>query len=226
MQLMGKKTVLQISSQVVSTLFAIMMILFISAGSVNFCEAWYLLGIILLFAALFTIWLFIKYPGQIANRMQATEPDERQRHIVQYIGCDLCMSLIVAGLDKRFGLSQISEWRYVAVFALLIVAALIYRNVFAINPYLSNTIEIHEEHTVIQHGMYRIVRHPMYLASAIVYLSGLLILRSVWTIPFFVILICLLNRRAQIEEEQLMIYLPDYAQYMKRIKFRIIPFIV
>lgn len=95
-----------------------------------------------------------------------------------------------------------------------------------VNPFLSNTIEIHKGHTVIENGMYEIVRHPMYLATVLVYTGGLIILRSLWTTPLLLLFVFLLNNRAKKEEEQLIANLPNYIPYMQKVRFRIIPFVM
>lgn len=217
---------LQALSQGIGTVLSIGMLLFLSAGTVDYAGAWIFLGTISCCAVVFALWLKFKHPKQFENRMYTKETDRNQRSIVRDIGCFLCCSLVLSGLDRRFSWSHIPEWRYTIAVALFLASAAVYRNVFIVNPYLSNTVIIHRDHAVIQEGMYGIVRHPMYLASFMAYAAGMIMLDTLLLFPLCCGFTLLLVRRAKKEEIQLMTKCQAYKSYMARVKFRLIPYIL
>ena len=158
---------LQALSQGIGTVISIGMLLFLSAGTVDYAGAWIFLGTISCCSVVFVLWLKFKHPKQFENRMYTKETDRNQRSIVRDIGCFLCCSLVLSGLDQRFSWSHIPEWRYTIAVALLLASATTYRNVFIVNPYLSNTVIIHRDHAVIQEGMYRICRGTDHVGYAL-----------------------------------------------------------
>ena len=97
--------------------------------------------------------------------------------------------------------------------------------VLRVNDFLSRTIEIQNEHKVVDTGLYSIVRHPMYLATTIMFLAIPLTLGSL--LGFWVMLayIPLIARRIKLEEEFLVSNLPGYRQYRDKVKYRLVPFI-
>ena len=222
---MEKHLFLQLITKALGTFIGISLLLFVPAGTFDYPEAWTFLGSLFVFAVAFSLWLKIKYPHQFYNRMHPHEPDCKQLVIVRIIGCILCFSLILSGIDKRYSWSHLPETRYIFALGLLIAAATIYRNVFMVNPFLSNTVIIHERQTIIQEGMYKIVRHPMYLASLLVYIAGLIMLGSLLSLPLCCLFYYMLLSRAKGEEIQLMDALPEYKEYMIRVRYRIIPFV-
>ena len=218
------KSLCILTLRVFFSLLIVAALLFLSAGTFDFSAAWVFLVAVSCIGLLFALWLYIRNPLQFQNRLHPTEPDKVQQRLVLMIGVTLCLSLIVSGLDKRFGWSHISDWRYLVAGVLACGAALIYHNVFKCNPYLSNTVEIHENHKVIDQGMYGVVRHPMYLATCMTCAAGMVMLGSLATVPMYVIFFCLMLIRAKREETQLVEALPEYRSYMEKVKHRIIPY--
>jgi len=132
---------------------------------------------------------------------------------------------ILSALDFRFELSSVPLWLTVAASVLFFLGYGMYFEVMRENVWLSRTIEVQENQTVIQTGLYGIVRHPMYLATLLMFLPIPLILGSLWgLIPFAfypVILIIRINN----EENVLTAELSGYAEYKNKVKYRIFPFI-
>ena len=82
-----------------------------------------------------------------------------------------------------------------------------------------------EDQKVIDTGLYGIVRHPMYTATVFLFLSMPLVLGSVIS---FVIMLCyipIIVKRIRNEELVLEEGLPGYREYIKKVKYRLIPFI-
>ena len=96
---------------------------------------------------------------------------------------------------------------------------------FKRNAYLSRTIKVEENQKVVDTGLYGIVRHPMYTATIILFLSMPIVLGSL--VSFFVFLLypVIIVFRIVNEEKFLEKELVGYIEYKKKVKWRIIPFI-
>ena len=90
---------------------------------------------------------------------------------------------------------------------------------------MSRTIEIQENQTVIDTGLYGIVRHPMYSATIFLFLSMPLVLGSVYAFLIFLVYPLIIAKRIKGEEAFLEKELPGYGEYKKKVKYRMIPFI-
>jgi protein-S-isoprenylcysteine O-methyltransferase Ste14 len=93
------------------------------------------------------------------------------------------------------------------------------------NAYLSRTIEVQENQTVISTGLYGVVRHPMYAATLLMFLPLPLILGSFWGLCAFALYPVILVIRIRNEESVLREQLDGYADYLTKVKYRLIPFI-
>jgi protein-S-isoprenylcysteine O-methyltransferase Ste14 len=100
-----------------------------------------------------------------------------------------------------------------------------YAEVLRENTYLSRTIEVQKDQKVIDTGLYGIVRHPMYMATIILFLSMPLILGSLYSFFIFLIYPIIISFRIKNEEEVLEKELNGYKEYKKKVKYRLIPFI-
>ena len=199
--------------------------LFGAAGSFSYPEIWIFLLGLFVFAFSFIFWLHFCYPNQITNRLKFGETDAKQRSIVIMLYIITVIALIISGLDMRFNWSARSHFRYIPAAFLFLVSAFIYRNVFISNPFLSNTLEIQNEHKVVISGMYGIVRHPMYLATLLLFISGLLVLGSWINILMIFAFVLLLTKRIAFEEKQLLASIPEYKKYTLSTKFRLVPYV-
>ena len=207
-------------SCVITYLF-IGILLFLSAGTIHFVEAWMFMITLLVSAIGLLAWLYLFHPNQLRNRLGDGETEKAQKVVVRAIGLIILLSLIVAGIDKRIGLTNPSGWRLPIAAGTLVSSALILINVFSVNPFLSNSVKIHEGQYVISHGMYKVVRHPMYLAVCLAYAAGLLILGSVPNLILYVAFLYLIDTRAKYEEKQLISNVPGYTEYMKKVTHRV-----
>ena len=135
------------------------------------------------------------------------------------------VGFVLSALDFRFGWSSVPLWLTLSASVLFLVGYGMYAEVMRENAYLSRTVEVQENQTVITTGLYGVVRHPMYLATLLMFLPLPLILGSFWAlIPFFlypfVIVIRILN-----EEKVLSQGLDGYLVYKQKVKYRLIPFV-
>ncbi len=201
-------------------------LLFLPAGTIHNTRAWILIAMIFIPMLLLGIVLFFKAPGLLEKRLHDKEPNGPQRVVITLSAIMFILMFLLSGFDFRFGWSRISSSIVVfAVFVFLLGYAL-YAETMRENEYLSRTVEVQEEQTVIATGLYGIVRNPMYFSTLLIFLSMPIILGSLW--GFFVVAVAyspLIVWRIIDEERTLKEGLPGYSEYMEKVKYRLIPFI-
>ena len=169
--------------------------------------------------------LLVKAPALLEKRLDNKEKERAQKGVIALSGLMFPIGFIVSALDFRFSLSTVPEWVTVVSSVLFLLGYAAYAEVMRENAYLSRTVEVQEGQKVISSGLYRIVRHPMYLATLLMFLPIPLILGSFWAlIPFALYPIAIVIRIVN-EERVLTDGLPGYAEYKKKTKYRLIPFI-
>ena len=200
-------------------------LLFLPAGSFRFWQGWLLMGI--LFVPMFTagILLLKRNPELLRKRLNAKEQESEQKTVVALSGMLFVAAFVLAGLNWRFAWWVLPDWAVWTAAGLFLASYLLYAEVLRENTYLSRTIEVQENQKVIDTGLYGVVRHPMYMATTILFLSMPLVLAS--PVSFLIMLgyVPVIAKRIRNEESVLEEGLEGYADYKKRVKYRIIPFI-
>ena len=201
------------------------LLLFLPAGTLDFWQAWVLLGI--LFIPMFAAGLVLlkKNPELLAKRLNAKEEQAEQKEVVLFSGLMFLAAFILAGLNRRFSWIVLPAWMTYAASAVFLLAYALYAEVLRENTYLSRTVEVQENQKVIDTGLYGIVRHPMYMATLFLFLSMPLVLGSVISFVVMLAYIPIIARRIRNEEQVLEEGLEGYAEYKKRVKYRVIPFV-
>ena len=100
-----------------------------------------------------------------------------------------------------------------------------YAEVMRENAWLSRTIEVQENQSVVSTGLYGIVRHPMYMATVLMYLTMPLVLGSLIAFGIMLLYIPIIIRRINDEEQLLNAQLPGYSEYCSQVRWRLMPFI-
>lgn len=201
------------------------LLIFLPAGTLGYTYGWLLVG--LLFGPMLiagSVMLF-KSPEFLEKRLDAKEKQGTQKGVVAFSGLMFVIGFVVAGLDFRFGWSNMPTWVVITAAALFLVAYALYAQVMRENAYLSRTIKVEEGQTVVETGMYGIVRHPMYAVTLLLFLMIPLVLGSWYALIAFAFYPAIIIVRLKDEEDLLTRELPGYAQYKQKIKYRIIPFI-
>ena len=209
----------------VSGLAAVGLLLFLPAGTLRYWNAWLFSALLFLPMLMVGILLFLKAPELLEKRLNTREQEGTQKAVVALSALMFCLGFVLAGLDFRFGWSHMPTWLVAAAAVLQLVSYGLYAEVMRENAYLSRTVEIQENQKVIDTGLYGVVRHPMYLAVTLLFLTIPLVLGS-W--PCFVLFLCtpaLLVLRIRNEEQVLVRGLPGYTEYQQRVRWRLIPFI-
>ena len=200
-------------------------LLFIPAGTWSYPQAWLLLGI--LFVPMFIAGLVMmqKNPELLKKRLNAKEQESEQREVIIFSGIMFLAAFISAALSFRFGWLMLPYPVSVIAAIIFLAAYALYAEVLRENTYLSRTIEVQEDQKVIDTGLYGIVRHPMYMATVLLFLAMPLVLGSVIS---FVIMLCyipIIIKRIRNEEQVLTKGLQGYPEYKEKVKYRLLPFI-
>ena len=200
-------------------------LIFVPAGTLAFWNGWLLMG--LLFIPMFCagIVMMCKNPTLLQKRLQAKESKKEQDIVVKLSGLMFIAGFVVAGLHFRFNWPPLPQWIVWVAVAVFLMAYVLYAIVLKENTFLSRTIEVQEHQTVIDTGLYGIVRHPMYSATLLLFLSIPLILGSVFALCIFLLYPIFIVIRILSEEQLLAKELDGYSEYIKKVKYRLIPFI-
>ena len=209
----------------VSGIILIGVLLFLPAGDIHWKNGWLLMAVLFIPMFFAGTLMYIKAPDLLRSRLKAKETQSDQKDVIRYSGVMFLATFILAGLNYRFQWTTMPEtivWIGVAVFLL---AYSMFGEVLRENQYLSRVIEVQANQTVVDTGLYGIVRHPMYSATVMLFLSMPLILNS---LPSFIIMLAyipIIVKRIKNEEAVLEEELKGYTEYKEKVKYRILPFI-
>jgi protein-S-isoprenylcysteine O-methyltransferase Ste14 len=220
-----KKLILNVTLRSVSGLFIMGLILFLPAGSLAYWNAWIYLVIVFTILGVAFIYLIGKDPALLNRRLRTREKEEPQKLIIMTNTIIFIASFMTAGFDFRYKWSHVSGWLVIISYIIMIVGFLIFFKVLKTNSFASRIIEVEMGQKVIDSGPYAIVRHPMYSAVLMIYLFGPLALGSWWSFILLLPVPVLLRSRIYNEEKLLKHELPGYEDYMRKVKYRMIPFI-
>jgi len=202
------------------------LVLFVTAGTVHYWQAWVYLAVFFGISALVTVYLMRRDPALLERRMRGgptAEPEPSQRIIMWLVSVGFVALLVVPAVDRRFGWSHLPSWVALAGNALTVIGFYLIFLVYRENTYGAATIRVTADQRVISTGPYAVVRHPMY-ASASLYLIGTpLALGSLWGLVPLVLIVPALIWRLLDEERLLARDLPGYAEYQRRVRYRLLP---
>lgn len=200
-------------------------LLFLPAGTLEFKNAWLLMGLLFIPMFFVGVVLFLKNPELLEKRIKNKEKEDVQKRVIDISIILFLIGFTISGLDFRFGWSNLNDIViYIASFILLFSYGM-YIEVLRENTYLSRTVEIQENQKVISTGLYGIVRHPMYLATMLLFMSFPLVLGSLYGFIIFLGFPFVLVKRIKNEEKVLEEGLEGYTEYKQKVKFKMIPFI-
>ena len=201
------------------------LLIFLPAGTFSFFNGW--LFMIILFVPMFLagIVMMFKNPALLKSRLNAKEKQREQNVVIKLSGIMFLMGFIVAGLDFRFNWFTVPKGVVIGGTIVFLIAYLLYAEVLKENTYLSRTIEVQKNQKVIDTGLYGIVRHPMYSATLLLFLSMPLVLGSIYSFLIFLAYPLIIAKRIKEEEKFLEKELDGYVQYKQKVKYRLIPFI-
>ena len=206
-------------------LFLVGLLLFLPAGSIAYSNGWLFIGLLFVPMLILGIVLLIKSPKLLEKRLGAKEKENTQKGVVAVSGLLFVVGFVIAGLDYRFGWSNVPSWVVISSAVVLLVSYTLYAEVMRENAYLSRTVEVQEKQKVVDTGLYGIVRHPMYAVTIWLFLAIPIVLGSWWSLLCFLPYVAVIVIRIQNEEKVLEAGLEGYTDYKKRVKYRIIPLV-
>lgn len=201
------------------------LLIFLPAGTLSFFNGWLFMGILFVPMFFAGIVMMLKNPELLKMRLNAKEKQEEQNLVIKFSGLMFLLGFIVAGLGVRFEWYILPNKVVIASAIVFILAYILYAEVLRENTFLSRTIEVQENQKVIDTGLYGIVRHPMYSATLLLFLSIPLVLGSIYSFLIFLAYPFIIAKRIKGEEEFLERKLVGYREYKQKVKYRLLPFI-
>ncbi len=200
-------------------------LLFVPAGTLNYWQGWLFVGV--LFVPMFVagIVLMFRQPELLRKRLEAKEEEKEQKWVVALSGILFMAMFVVAGLNRRYMWWMLPNWAVFVAAGLFLVGYLLYAEVLRENVWLSRTIEVQEHQKVVDTGLYGIVRHPMYAATLLLFLSMPLVLGSLWSFAIMLFYIPVISKRIRNEEKVLEEGLEGYREYKQRVRYKVIPYV-
>ena len=199
-------------------------LLFIPANSFKYWNAWLFMGLLFIPMFIAGIILMIKNPELLKKRLDAKEKETEQKQVIVFSGLMFLAGFIVAGLNYRYKWLLLPNIVIIISSLLFLFAYILYAEVLRENKYLARTIEVQENQKVIDTGLYGIVRHPMYAATILLFLTMPLILGSIYSFIIFLVYPLIISKRIKNEEKVLERDLKGYSEYKKKVRYKLIPF--
>ncbi len=201
------------------------LLIFIPAGTIAFSNGILLMCILFIPMFVAGLVMMVKNPSLLKKRLNAKEKQKEQSVVIKLSGLMFVASFVLAGLTYRFSWYALPPVVVYIAAALFLLAYLIYAEVLRENAYLSRTIEVQEGQEVVDSGLYGIVRHPMYSATLLLFLSMPLVLGSIYSFIIMLAYPALIVFRIRNEEKLLEKELSGYKEYKEKVKYRLIPFV-
>lgn len=201
------------------------LLIFWPANTINYWNGWLFMGLLFIPMFIAGIVMMIKSPELLKKRLNAKEKEGEQKEVIKLSGLMFLAGFIIAGLNYRYNWIILPNSVVIISSILFILAYIIYAEVLRENAYLSRTIEIQENQKVVDTGLYGIVRHPMYAATILLFLSMPLVLGSIISFAVFLVYPFIISKRIKNEEEILEKELEGYSEYKKKVRYKMIPFI-
>ena len=220
---MTGKLFAQAMVKVISGFLIVALLLFLPAWTLRYPQAWLLLAILFIPMFLAGIVMMVKSPELLKKRLNAKEEQDEQKTVIALSAVMFLAAFILAGLNFRFGWLMLPKWISWAAAVVSLAGYALYAEVLRENEYLSRTIEVQEGQKVVDTGLYGVVRHPMYMSTLLLFLAMPLVLGSLISFVIMLSYIPIIVRRIKNEEEVLEEGLDGYAEYKKRVRYKIIP---
>ena len=201
------------------------LLIFLPAGTLNYTYGWLLIALLFVPMLIAGFVMLFKSPDFLKKRLDAKEKQATQKGVLAFSGLMFIAGFVLAGLDFRFGWSDMPQWVVITASVLFLAAYALYAEVMRENAYLSRTIKVEQGQKVVDTGLYGIVRHPMYMATVLLFLMIPLVLGSWYSLIAFAFYPAIIIVRLKDEEDLLTRELPGYDAYKEKVKYRILPFI-
>ena len=223
--MMRNNLLLQSLKKIIAGFVAIGLLLYLPAGTLHYWNAWLFVAVLFVPMFFLGVMMLFKSPKLLEKRLDAKEKIDEQKWVVALSGIMFIAAFVVAGLNFRFSWHFLPDYVVWIGAIIFLLSYQIYAEVMRENAFLSRTIEIQENQKVIDTGLYGIVRHPMYSATLIMFLSIPLILGSIISFAIMLAYIPIIAVRMNNEEKVLEEGLEGYKEYKQKVKYKVIPFV-
>jgi protein-S-isoprenylcysteine O-methyltransferase Ste14 len=220
------KTVARIAATSVFGFATYGLVLFGPAGTLRYWQAWVFLGVFTAATILPTIYLARTNPAALQRRMRGgprAESRAAQKIIMTVLMLDLFAMMAFSALDHRMGWSTVPVWVVLLGDVLVAVGLGLAMLVVIQNGYAASTIRVESGQQLASSGVYKFVRHPMYVGSVIMMVGMPLALGSYWGLVFVIPAVGVLVLRILDEETLLTRELPGYREYAQEVRYRLVP---
>ena len=222
---MNRNLLIQALVKLSAGIILVGLMVFLPAGSFGYWQGWLLMGVLFVPMLIAGVVMMVKNQELLRKRLDAKEKEGEQKTVVALSGVLFVVSFVTAGLNWRYGWWMLPDWVVWVAAAIFILSYILYAEVLRENEYLSRTIEVQKGQKVIDTGLYGMVRHPMYLATVIMFLSMPLVLGSPISFVIMIGYFPVIAKRIRNEEMVLAAGLDGYKEYQMRVKYKVIPFI-
>ena len=220
---MTKSLFMEAMIKIIAGIVMMGLLLFGPAGTLAYPEGWYLMAILFVPMFLAGVVMMIKAPSLLKKRLNAKEKLGEQKLVILMSLLMFIAAFVLAGLSFRHNFLMLPQWVSHAGCAAFLLAYALYALVLRENEFLSRTIEVQEGQHVVDTGLYGIVRHPMYSATVVLFLSMPLVLGSAPAFSIMLLYLPIIARRIANEEQVLRAGLEGYEEYTRRVKWRLVP---
>lgn len=204
------------------------LILLLPAGTLLYWQAWVFIAVFTVATIVPTVYLARANPAALQRRMRAgprAEPRTAQKFIITGSFVGLFATMVFSAFDHRFGWSSVPAWLSLLGDALVATGLGIAMLVIVENSYAGATVTVEAGQSVVSGGLYKFVRHPMYVGNVIMMIGIPLALGSYWGLLFVVPGALVLALRIFDEEKLLIHELSGYREYTERVRYRLVPYI-
>lgn len=222
---MDRNLFIQAITKVTAGILLMALLLFWPAGTIHYPGGWLLMALLFIPMVIAGFVLMAKNPDLLRKRLQMKEEQMAQKQVVALSGLMFVGGFVLSGLNFRYGWHTLPRWVVYGGAALFLLAYALYAEVLRENTWLSRSIEVQEGQQVVDTGLYGIVRHPMYFATVLLFLSMPLVLGSIHAFLLFLVYPLLLVKRIRNEEELLERELPGYREYKQKVRWCMLPFL-
>ena len=199
------------------------LLLFVPAGTLDYPGAWAFMALLFVPMLVFGTVLLVKSPELLKKRLNTREKERAQVIVILLSSLVFIAAFVLAGLDFRFGWTHVPMAVRVISAVLLLLAYALYMEVMRENAWLSRTVEVQQGQKVVDTGLYGIVRHPMYLATLLLFLAIPLVLGSWVSFAVMLLTVPVLVLRIISEERVLAEGLEGYEAYREKVCYRLLP---
>jgi protein-S-isoprenylcysteine O-methyltransferase Ste14 len=200
---------------------------FWSAGRIDWWPGWTVIAIWLVWFTAMDIVIFRSTPDLMAERLNPPKGAKSwDRTLLSLLRLTQLARYILGGLDRRYGWTGgFPLAAQIAAVAVCILCCGLFNWAMASNFFFSQIVRLQSErgHAVATGGPYRFVRHPGYVGMILFELALSALLASWWAIAAGGLCALLLLIRTALEDRTLQAELPGYAEYARRVRYRLLP---